>query len=371
MNLRATSIFASVLLSFLFTSGHLEAESSSEWKINGSMQPGYQSNVFKAPPDYDLNNDQIWDMGLQAHYRYNLSDQFTVRLRPRFDAELYSKYSQRNQAKAGGDVRFEFVPSDIWTFRLDAGTDRANRDLVNDAGETTGRTLAKWTHEFSPEVRFDLHRLRIDLQYRHQLVDYDEAFDSTGRRMKSYDYDRDIAEIGFRYRVLHLLEIGVRHEREWRDYTERVTLSLDKKSSEIRSFKEHTSDIDAAVRLRGIRPSIGYRFTRRTDNFENFYGYDYSRVEVGMEIRRMWQSKFQFSFIYAEKEYPNYWTSRIGNAHRVAIEYRDWRFDWEHPLTRLVDLVAGLRWYIKTSNDRNFRYRQLTTIIGARLSFGS
>lgn len=341
------------------------------WRLKMFIAPGYRSNVYKAPPPVIMKNDNVEAGGVELKLEHKLNRRLHITAVADADGEFYAKYTRRNQTNFGGEVEVDWRPSRHWRFRAAGDRHRSTRDLIDDSGEFSGRTLAKWVTDLTPELRYTVDNLHAALTYSRSFTNYDESVDSSGVRLKSYDFDDHTLEADLRLEVSRRWQFRTVIAADWRDYKERRTLSINKRSSQPRHFSQTTFEPQLDYVAKIVSPYFRYSFTRRKDAFENFYGYDYSKYKIGCEIRATERLSSDLSFEYEDKDYPNYWTSRIGNAHRVAIQYRDWRVTAGYKLLPQVELTSDLRWYVKTSNDRNFRYRQLSFFLGCEIELGN
>jgi hypothetical protein len=336
-----------------------------------SLSPGYRSNVFKAPPAIKSKSDNLNLGGLQLTIDHRFNRSVSMEFSPQLDFEKYAKYAQRDQFNYGVHFETSWRISKSWRLRGQAETGKSKRDLVDDNGEFSGRTLGKWLTKLTPDLRYSNRGVRAEFSYERQLTNYDESADSLGKHLTSYDYDQHSLQIDLHVNAPEWLETRVVYSMDWRDYRERKTLAIDKKSSRPRQFTEKTVAPELTIKFKRIQPFVRYSFTHRKETYQNFYGYDYRKYRVGFDAKLPKDIEVALSFSYEEKKYPNYWSSRIGSAHRVYVLYRDWQADAKYPLSPNVDLLTEIHWYNKTSNDFKFAYRQLTFVLGAELRFST
>jgi hypothetical protein len=336
-----------------------------------SLSPGYRSNVFKAPPFIERKNDNLNLGGLQLTIEHKLNRRVLMQLSPQLDFEKYATYAQRDQFNYSANFGMAWKIFKSWRLRGQAETGKSKRDLIDDSGEFSGRTLGKWLTRLSPDLRYSNRAVRAEFSYERQFVNYDESSDSFGEHLTSYDYDQHSLQVDLHVNAPEWLETRVAYNIDWRDYKERKTLAIDKKSSRPRRFTEQTVAPELTLKFERIQPFIRYSYTHRKETYQNFYGYDYRKYRVGFDARLPKNTEVRFSFTYGEKKYPNYWSSRIGSAHRVYVHYRDWQIDAKYPLLPNVDLLTDIHWYNKTSNDFKFAYKQFTLVLGAELRFST
>jgi hypothetical protein len=113
---------------------------------------------------------------------------------------------------------------------------------------------------------------------------------------------------------------------------------------------------------------LAIKYTLRTDSRNdtknNFYGYTLWQYGLSIDLAPTARFSVKAGFETKSKDYPNYYTSRIGLLNRVSIDYKDFSIEPSYQLSDVVTLVGYLRNYDKTSNDWAFDYHDLTGGVG-------
>lgn len=280
------------------------------------------------------------------------------------DADLYIKHNNRNKTSYG----FRYAPELRYARigRLVAALDmsRRDKDLFSDAGEVLPQTLKKNIITLKAANRNDVGPLRIEEAFTFDRYDYDDTYIG-GVRQRSYSYHNEIWQFRAGYELWRKVKARATFETEKRFYDQRITLSLDKRSSRIRNFRENTIDLFLEYEfLKNSRISYEAAYGRRIDNFQNFYGYEVREHTVAIAFKETRRHSTELSFGFRNKDYPDYYTSNIGQLHRVSIDYATFKIQHEYRLTKRETLAAYIRNFNKVSNDPTFDYHDLSAGVG-------
>jgi len=338
------------------------------WKLRLGLIPGYESNVFHSSPDSFPRSDMVNYLGLSLDLKHKLTRTFEIQFSPSGEFDFYTKHSRRNKFFFGSDAKAVWKLPSRFSLFTQAGVFRRKKDLIDDAGEALPRTLHKWVANFGGGISKRFGSLKSELSYLREFDNYDESADSNGVPLRSYDYDSHILDFGLSqiFKKLHTLRFA--YQFEFRNYKERRTLSLDKSTSRPREHRQHSFDFSGSLHLGKVELDAGYEYSKRIDSYQNFYGYDDHQVSGGFSFEYKLDSKLSATYRYKTKDYPNYYTIRIGLLNRVWIHYQDFELKLEHPLARNLTLTGIFQHYRKTSNDIAFEYTDNSFGLGLELS---
>lgn len=325
----------------------------------------YESNIYHAyDPDVRVD-DQLNVLGFGADWEYLSSPRLSHSFGLDADLDMYAANSNRN--RYGVDVQYQpaFSYNRHGKVKLNFELSRGEKDLIDDNGEVLSRTLGKTVAEARFYNYYRIRGFRTIQSIRYRKFNYDESYDSLGSKMTSYDFEATELSLSLSYRLHRILTIGADVETERRFYTERKTLSLDKKSSRVRNYRRNGVAMDVEISpIREAALTVGTEFNRRKENYQNFYGYDEWRyaAEVEIKIRRKHITKI--GFLYRDKIYKNYYTANIGLLNRIFVDYAIFELDHEYRMTRKLSLIGSMRNLNKVSNDPVYNYSDLEGGLG-------
>ncbi|MEW6051753.1 MAG: hypothetical protein AB1644_11940 [Candidatus Zixiibacteriota bacterium] len=330
----------------------------------------YESNIYHSYLDTQAVGAQLNIIEGQLDWVMQPSRKFAQTLGAYADMSLYTNYSNRNRTAFGVVYEPTLRYSRRGTFGLDVDFSHRNKDVLSDAGELLARTLQKWQFDVKATNRLSFGAFRTEQAFLFDKSNYADSYDSVGVRLPSYNYRSFGGEIDGRYRFHRNLRARVRLSLENRDYAERRTYtvafgSFRGRPYEIRSFTERVTEFTLETQP---VPSVGLsglvQYTKRTDNFENFYGFRQWEYKAELELTPIRHNELKMSLEFRNKDYPNYWTSNIGRLNRVGIDYATFDIEDTYHVSELFAVTAYLKNYNKVSNDPNFDYRDLTAGVG-------
>lgn len=325
----------------------------------------YESNIYHAyDPDIKVG-DQLNVLEFGADWEYLSSRRLSHSFGIDADLDMYAANSNRNRYS----VDFQYQPAFKYNrhgkLKLNFELSRGKKDLIDDNGEVLSRTLGKTVAEGGIYHYYRIHALRTVQSIRFRKFNYDESYDSLGSRMTSYDFEATELSFSLSYRLHRTLTVGAGLETERRFYTERRTLSLDKRSSRIRNYRRNGVAMDVEISpVRGAALTVGTEFNRRKENYQNFYGYDEWRYAADVEINIRRKHTTKIGFLYRDKIYKNYYTANIGLLNRIFIDYAIFELEHEYRVTRELSLIGSLRNLNKVSNDPAYDYNDLEGGLG-------
>ena len=330
----------------------------------------YESNIYHSYLDTQAVGAQANVIEGKLDWVMQPSRRFAQTLGAYADLSLYTNYSNRNRTSFGIGYEPTLKYSRRGTFGLDIDVSRRNKDVLSDAGELLARTLQKWQFDIKATNRLTFGKFRTEQTLMYDKSNYEDSYDSTGVRLPSYDYRSFGGEVDGRYRFHQNLRARLRLSLEGRDYDERRTYtvafgSFRGRPYEIRSFTERVTEFTLEIqpfRSVGLKGLVQY--TKRTDNFENFYGFRQWEYKAELALTPIRKNELKMSLEFRNKHYPNYWTSNIGRLNRVGIDYATFEIEDTYQISEAFALTGYLKNYNKVSNDPNFDYRDLTAGIG-------
>ena len=326
-----------------------------------------ESNIYHAHLDSQEVADQTNALAGILSWEVRQTSLLTHTAEIYGDADLYMKHSNRNKTSYGFRYSPELRYGRIGRIAVTVDISRRDKDLLNDAGEVLPQTLKKNIITLEAANRNKVGQLRIDQAFTFNRYNYDDVY-MNGVRQRSYSYDKEIWQFRVGYELWGRLEARAAFETEKRFYDQRLTLSLDKLSSHTRNFRENTFDLQLAYRfLKNNWIAFETAYGRRSDNYQNFYGFDVREHTVAMTFKPNRRLNTELSFGYRTKDYPNYYTGNIGQLHRVSIDYATFKVQQEFRLTQRQTLMLYLRNFNKVSNDPSFDYHDLSAGVGVEV----
>ncbi len=342
----------------------------------------YESNIYHSFADSNQSKAMVNALTVRGIWRKQQSRRVLHRAHLDFDLDQYMRNANRNQVSAGMtyEPRIRYARHGHFVLSLELG--RRQKDLIDDSGQSLARTLTRWETDAMLLHRYDLGPVRLEQHLGYENLDYDERdtliVNSTGTteaHLTSYDYHGVTAGFRISYDLSSRTEIQATFDTEKRNYDERRTYTVEYGATlgrpfAIRSFHENAVGLRVGYRFyknSEIRGDVDY--TRRTDNFENYYGYEHRQYKISLKLAWAPSQDTDISFRFKNKDYPNYHTRNIGSRGRVHIDYADVQLEHSYPLTTNITVNGYLRNYNKVSNDPTFDYHDLTAGIGFHINY--
>lgn len=370
---RTRVFFCLYVLMLLATSAWASPQYSLDLRYLGL----YESNIYHAYLDTQQVGAQLNELSARGSALVTQSD----RLSHRFDAytnlDLYLNYGNRNRSSFG----LAYVPMLKYAKRasvhLDVDLSRRNRDLISDAGEYLNRNLGQTVFEIRATNRFTTGIFRMDQSLEYSDHNYDDSYDTNGVRLASYDYHFWHGSGSVKARITRAVSLIGEIGYEKRNYDERKTYPIAKGPVKgygvIREYDEWVEGLTLQTELnRSIELDLLVEYTDRTDNFEDFYGYQQWKYGIRSKIDISRRDELRVSFDLRTKDYPNYWTKNTGRNGRVSIDYATFELENYYALASGVDLIAYIKNFNKVSNERyvpsiavpSYDYQDLSVGIG-------
>jgi len=342
----------------------------------------YESNIYHSFADTNQSQALVNALTAKGSWRKKQSRHLLHRVNLDVDYDQYVRNENRNQGSAGISYEPRITYARHGRILLLADIARRQKDLIDDSGQSLTRTLTRSEIDLVLTHRYDLGHLRMEQKIGYENLNYDERdtlavtqSGTTNVHLTSYDYHAVTAGFLVNFDFSSRLEARVTLDTEKRDYDERKTYTVQYGATigrpfAIRNFRENAVGVRVAYlfyRENEIRLDADY--TRRTDNFENYYGYDHRQYKATLSLRWGPSQDTEISFRFKNKDYPNYHTRNIGTARRVHIDYADLQFEHHVLLVRNITLNAYLRNYNKVSNDPSFDYHDLVAGTGLIFSY--
>lgn len=334
-----------------------------------SYTSSYESNVFHSYADSLESADMVNILQAELYWKSKFSRAFRHFVLLYSDFDIYTTKSARNRLGYGLQYEPSYRYSHYGQFRIGADISRSKRDLIDDAGDVQTRILEKnvLKLDFRHSYRFGEIYTTQKVEYRN--YNYDESY-SGAVRLTSYDYHSLIFDLDAKYAFTKNFKIRFGFDTEKRNYDERKSYSLDKLYSEIRNFRQNSFDLDIYITpIDWIDLDFGGEFSRRKENFENFYGNDIWKWKIDAELKPFMRHLTKITFIYRTKDYDNYYTTHIGIANRVWIQYALFELEHFYDINYYLKLGFYLTTYNKISNDIDFDYQNSQAGIGFILNY--
>jgi hypothetical protein len=357
------------------------ATRSKAWKLELGTQVLYESNIFHSFADTAETNALLNSQLASLSYRMGRTSRLRHTIQAYAELDLYPSYSSRNKSALG--LRYE----PVWRYKrganLQLGFDFARRkkDLVDDEGQVLARTLKKWELDLSAINNYNSGPVKTQLGIGYTDDNYDERDTTaivggvrTSLPLKSYDYTAYDWMTRLGLQLTSRLEIYGRYRGEKRSYKERRTYTVrygayKGRPFAIREFLETTFETGLSYDFfRQNQVGVGVDLVRRHENFENFYGYFQRQYRASLRLIPGERHKAVVSFRFKNKDYANYWNSRVGRLHRIWIEYAEFQIDYDYRLSDVVTLTAYVKNFNKVSNDRAYDYQDFTAGTGVRVA---
>ncbi len=347
-------------------------KAAADWRPDMRLEYSslYESNVFHSYADDLRVDDQMNELEFNAQWNALSSLRLEHELNAYAELEMYASNSSRNRYDIGIEYEPVYRYHRYGRIKLDAEYTRSKKDLIDDNGEVLSRTLGKNVIELRASNYYRYRHLKTRQTVEFSNYDYEDSYDMFGKPMKSYDYH--FTELSFEadYDITRWLEVGAEFETEKRNYDERITLALDRRSSRIRNFRRN--GIEGALEIKPFtwaELTLESRFNRRKENYEDFYGYDEWRHEAKLELDPYRRHDTEISFVLRKKDYIHYTTTNTGILHPVYIDYAIFRLEHVYRLSEVVSFRADIYNINKISNDPDFDYSDLRGGLGIILNF--
>ena len=350
------------------------------WRLEVGNQALYESNIYHSFADSSETNAFLNSMQVVLSIRLGRTTPFRQLIQGYTELDLYPSYSSRNKSAFGVKYEPTWRYSPRGSLQLGGELARRKKDLVDDDGQVQARTLEKWQSDLSVMNNYSFGLIRTQIGAGYSDDNYDERDTTavvvgtpTTVSLISYDYHAYtwLARIGVH--VTPRLEIYGKHLGEKRNYDERRTYTVQYgafkgRPFEIREFRENTFEAGLNYEFSGHNEiGIEADFVRRRDNFENFYGFDQWQYRATVRLHPGARHRTTVTFRFKNKDYDNYWNSRIGRLNRVWIDYADFQVDYDYRLSNIVTLTAYVRDFNKVSNDQTYDYQDFTAGTGIRV----
>lgn len=336
----------------------------------------YESNIYHAYYDTSETSAMLSGIGSAFTWKYRPSRSLSHRIGAYVDLGLYtpSKYSNRNISTIG--VVYEPTIHFSRDSRLSPSVDISlrDKDVIDETSTSPVRTLKKWEYDLGLTYWHDIGASKLQASVSYANHNYDES-DTTltsgaTQHLTSWDYKTYGVDGGAKFPLGRVLTFKADLGWEKRDYKERKTYTVQYgafvgRPFAIRSYREVVISSALEVGLgekSDIEPRITY--TRRKDTFENFYGYTQWGYGLAGDFSVSARLRIKASLEYKNKDYPNYWNSRIGRSRREAIDYADFSLEPSYHWSEVVSLIGYMRNYNKVSNDPIYDYHDLTGGVG-------
>jgi len=353
---------------------------SKTWRLEAGNQALYESNIFHSFADSSETNAFLNSLQVALLFRAGHTTRLRHVLQGYTELDIYPNYSTRDRSSFG--LRYEPVWRYNRTGNLQLGVDfgRRKKDLVDDDGQVLARTLQKWELDLNVMNNYHLGPLKTQLGLGYADDNYDErdtvavvGSTRTTVSLTSYDYHAYTWLAKAAFQISPRLEIYGKHLGEKRAYDERRTYTIrygayKGRPFEIREFRENTFEAGLNYEFLGHNEiALEADFVRRHEYFENFYGFDQWQYRATVRLRPSARHKTTVTIRIKNKDYDNYWNSRIGQVNRVWIDYADFQIDHDYQLSDIVTLTAYVRNFNKVSNDRAYDYHDFTAGTGFRV----
>lgn len=339
----------------------------------------YESNIYHAFADSSEKSAMLNGVDASIDWKYRQSRRVTHRASLYGGLGIYmpSRYDNRNTF----DIGFKYDPDFRFGTKLTVSPmfdiSRRSKNVIDDISADPARTLKKTQLEAGVVARYDIGKGRFDIGGGYSNNNYDEADTiypgGATQPLTSWDYKLYALDGGVKVPVGRTFALRTYIGWEKRNYRERKTYTVQYgafigRPFAIRSYKEIVISTGIQISLgkqSDVEPKITY--TRREDAFENFYGYTQwgYGLDANLAISPRLTTKARIEF--KNKDYPNYWNSRIGRTRRESIDYADFSIEPEYQLGESVSLLGYLRNYNKVSNDWAFDYHDLFAGLGFSL----
>jgi hypothetical protein len=345
-------LFLAVLV-FIATS----ASASPKYSLDMSYLGLYESNIYHAYLDTQQVGAQLNELSARGSALFTQSDRLTHRFDAYTNFDLYINYGNRNRSSFG----LAYLPMLKYARRasvhLDLDISRRNRDLVSDAGEYLNRNLGQTVLGIKATNRVSMGIFRAEQSFEYSDHNYDDSYDTNGVRLASYDYHFWQGSGSVRMRITRNVSLTGEIGYEKRYYDERKTYPIAKGPVKgygvIREYEEWVEGLTLQTELsRSIELDLIVEYTDRTDNFEDFYGYQQWKYGVRSKIDISRRDELKIAFDLRTKDYPNYWTKNTGRNGRVSIDYATFELENNYALASGIDLTAYVKNFNKVSNER-------------------
>ncbi len=250
--------------------------------------------------------------------------------------------------------------------------------MIDDSGQLLSRTLKKKDLEFGLKNKYKFNKLTTEQFVSYYNYNYDETYDTNNVKATSYDYKSTFFGGSLKYKFDKKVSVKLKIVSEKRDYSERYTYAVSTGVRAggrlgVRAFRENSYDFKIGYNFNKYYSlNFDSEFRRRSENYENFYGYDQWQHKAEIKFGLIEHNTTKISYRIKSKNYENYHTSytrAISSLERVYIDYTDFQIKNEYEFTPSFSLLLFVRNYDKTSNDQTFDYTDLTIGTGFTWSY--
>lgn len=331
---------------------------------------GYESNIFLSHADSLQTSALLYLFNGSASWRTRFSRVYSQRAVGYCNWDVYPNYSRRNRSTFG----FKFQPKLHYNkkgrFELEFDGSHVDNDLIDDSGQLQPRTYKRWSFESRGFNRYDISRVRLEQGVKYSKQNYDEVVG-----LKSYDYYAWALYSDIRVAITAALVATASYSGEKRNYTERRTYTVRYGAVAGRPFAIRNSwenTVELSLRYELIEKGsfeVSAEYSELTENFENFYGFAHWQYRATVDLRLIERNRTGISFRFKDRQYPNYWTSRIGINNRVWTDYADFQVENAFYITPSIGILLFIRDYNKVSNDPTLDYPDVTVGSGVTISY--
>ena len=339
----------------------------------------YESNLYHVYADTAEKSSMLNGIYGNVDWKYKASRRVTHRATAYADLGLYaaSKYSDRNTYSFGLKYEPDFHPNKNIEIAPHVEISRRSKNVIDDISPDPTRTLKKTQLDAGVTTRFDVGKGRLDVSGGYQNNNYDESdtvlAGGTTQPLTSWDYHEWQWGAEFRQPFARTVVARVEYSLDKRSYRERYQW-VSGGQIQLRRFTYSSVGghiVWEFVTNNSIDLNVKYTLRKdsRNDTRNNFYGYTFWQYGAEIDLAPSARFTVNAAFEVKSKDYPNYYTSRIGIMNRVKIDYTDFSIEPAYKLSDVVAVVGYLRNYDKTSNDPLFDYHDLFVGAGFRLNW--
>ncbi len=338
----------------------------------------YESNLYHSFADSLEAASMLNNFQIDVSKKIKQSKQWKHKFSAFTDVDLYPNYSNRNKTSFGFAYEPDYKYSKKGKLSGDFSFSRRNRDLIDDSGQTLARTLKKKDLDVGLKHRYKFDKFITEQFFSYVDHNYDETYDINNIKTTSYDYNSTFLGGSLKYKYDKKITTKFKFMSEKRNYKERNTYAVVTGVRAggrlgIREFRENSYDLQVEYKFnKQYAVSFDSEFRRRSENFENFYGYDQWQHRAEVKLGFIEHNNLKISFRIKSKNYENYhtiYTRAISSTERVTIDYTDFQIKNEYEFSQSFSFLLFVRNFDKTSNDQTFDYTDLTIGSGFTWSY--
>lgn len=337
----------------------------------------YESNIYHAFADSSEKSGMLNGVDASIDWKYKQSRRVTHRASLYGGLGIYmpSKYDDRNTF----DIGFKYDPDFRFSRKLTVSPmfdiSRRSKNVIDDISAAPARTLKKTQLEAGVVARYNIGKGRFDIGGGYSDNNYDEADTiypgGAVQPLTSWDYHEWHFIAEYRQPLGAKVNGRIEYALDKRAYRERYRWTS---GAETKFGRFTYSSVGGHLNWEFASKNsveLAVKYTLRTDSRNdaknNLYGYTLWQYGLSVDLAPTARFSVKAGFETKSKEYPNYWTLRIGSLNRVSIDYSDFSIEPSYKLSEVVSLVGYLRSYDKTSNDPAFDYNNLFAGMGFSL----